>query len=732
MKHPSRHLYASTLFLSAALLFVVQPLAARMLLPTFGGSPAVWNTCMVFFQLMLLGGYVWAHLTDRFLGVRGQAMAHAVVVAAALFFLPFDIPLEGVQASEAPVRKLLWLLTVSLGVPFFCLSATAPMLQRWFSFTDDPTADDPYHLYAASNAGSLAILLAYPVAIEVFWGADMQALGWTVGFGVFVAAMVVCGKVMWSATDDADEEEATQPLVDTEDAPELAWSDRAKWTLYAFIPSSLMLGVTSYITTDIAAVPLIWIAPFVLYLLTFILAFAKVEPIPQKVYAWVAPPLLVPMVVFFNQPVTISAFAVIAVHLAVFFVLAMMFHGRLAQTAPSTDHLTEFYFWLSFGGALGGVFNALIAPMAFDLLLEYPIVLMLAALAIPKEPLEKIPLKVKPGLQIGAAGLVMAIIAGYLIDGREFDDIFLGILAGYGCVIVAVILAALKPRLFGIVYVIAGIIAIVHSTSGDEQLYVERSFFGSNVVVQRGELRIMYNGVTKHGAQLMTDGYRDMPITYYSDGSPMDQVFHATSDGDDPPPVGVIGLGAGTVAAYARDGQPVTFYEIDPVVVDIAEDYFTFMEDSAGEVSVEVGDGRILLSKAPEKHFGLLIVDAFSSDSIPIHLATKEAISMYVDRLRDDGILFFHISNKFVDLAPALANISEELGYVAYQNWHEATEDDFEHPDVSVATSVWVAIGRDKAALRPLTTRGDWNRLEPDDSKPTWTDNYSNIIELLK
>ncbi|MGM0556083.1 MAG: spermidine synthase [Myxococcota bacterium] len=731
MKYPSRHLYASTLFLSAALLFVVQPLAARMLLPTFGGSPAVWNTCMVFFQLMLLGGYVWAHLTDRWLGVRGQAVAHAVVVAAALFFLPFDIPLEGVQASEQPVRKLLWLLTISLGVPFFCLSATAPMLQRWFSFTDDPTADDPYHLYAASNAGSLAVLLAYPVAIEVLWGAQGQALGWTIGFGVFVAAITVCARVMWSATR-GDDDAKSRPQHEAGEATSLAWADRGRWTLYAFIPSSLMLGVTSYITTDIAAVPLIWIVPFVLYLLTFILAFAKVEPVPQKVFAWVAPPLLVPMVVFFNQPVTISAFAVISLHLGVFFVLAMLYHGRLAETAPSTEHLTEFYFWLSLGGALGGVFNALIAPLAFDLLLEYPLVLMLAALAIPREPLEKLPLKLKPGLQVGAAGLVMAAITGYLIDGREFDDLFFSVIVGYGAVIVAVVVAALKPRVFGVLYVIAGIIAIVNSQRGDAQIYVERSFFGSNAVVEKGDLRVMYNGVTKHGGQLMADGYQNTPITYYSAGSPMDQAFKATSDGASPPPVGVIGLGVGTIAAYARPEQPVTFYEIDPVVVDIAEEYFTYLKDSPGKVEVEVGDGRILVDRAPEGHFGLLIVDAFSSDSIPIHLATREAIAMYVDRLRDDGILLFHISNKFVDLAPALANITDELGYVAYQNWHEATEADFDHPDASVATSVWIAIAPDRDAATPLTRRGDWDRLEPDASKPTWTDNYSNIVELLK
>jgi hypothetical protein len=731
VKYPARHLYASTLFLSAALLFVVQPLAARMLLPTFGGSPAVWNTCMVFFQLMLLGGYVWAHVTDRWLGVRGQVVAHAVIVAAALFFLPFDIPLEGVQASEQPVRKLLWLLTLSLGVPFFCLSATAPMLQRWFSFTDDPTADDPYHLYAASNAGSLAVLLAYPVAIEVFLGAEGQALGWTIGFGVFVAAIVVCAKVMWSATRGA-ERATVQPEHEAAESSSLAWIDRGRWTLYAFIPSSLMLGVTSYITTDIAAVPLIWIAPFVLYLLTFILAFANIEPVPQKVFAWVAPPLLVPMVVFFNQPVTMSAFAIISLHLGVFFVLAMLYHGRLAETAPSTDHLTEFYFWLSLGGALGGVFNALIAPVTFDLLLEYPIVLMLAALAIPKGPLERLPLALKPAMQLAAAGLVMAVITGYLANGREFGDIFVGVMVGYGAVIAAVVISILKPRAYGVLYVIAGVIAIVSSQRGDEQIYVERSFFGSNAVVEKGELRVMYNGVTKHGGQLMAEGYRTTPMTYYSAGSPMDQAFKATSDEAEAPPVGVVGLGVGTIAAYARPDQPVTFYEIDPVVVDIAEDYFTYLKDSPGTVEVEVGDGRILLERAPENHFGLLIVDAFSSDSIPIHLATKEAISMYVDRLQDDGILLFHISNKFVDLAPALANIVDSLGYVAYENWHEATEDDFDHPDASVATSVWVAIARDGDAAAPLTRRGDWEKLEPDASKPTWTDNYSNIVELLK
>ncbi len=663
-----------------------------MLLPTFGGSPAVWNTCMVFFQIMLLGGYVWAHLTDRWLGVRGQAVAHAAVVAAALFYLPFDIPLEGVQASEQPVRKLLWLLTVSLGVPFFCLSATAPMLQRWFSFTDDPTADDPYHLYAASNAGSLAVLLAYPVAIEVFLGAEGQALGWTIGFGVFVAAITVCAKVMWSATT---QDERSQQAAESTDIEPVPWLQRGKWTLYAFIPSSLMLGVTSYITTDIAAVPLIWIAPFVLYLLTFILAFANFEWVPQKLFAWVAPPLLVPMIVFFNQPVSISAFAVIAIHLGVFFVLAMLYHGQLADTAPSTEHLTEFYFWLSLGGALGGIFNALVAPITFDLLLEYPIVLMVAALAIPKEPLEELPYKLAPALKLGAVGLVMAVIVGYLVDGGEFGDVFVGVMVGYVCVVLAVILSVKNTRAYGLLYLLAGVVAIVGSERGDEQLYVERSFFGSNAVVQQGDLRLMYNGVTKHGGQLTVDGYREVPLTYYSAGSPMDQVFEATSDGANPPPVGVIGLGVGTIAAYARPDQAVTFYEIDPVVVDIAEEYFTYLETSRGKVDIEVGDGRLLLDRAPENHFGVLIVDAFSSDSIPIHLATKEAIRMYVDRLRDDGILMFHISNKFVDLAPALTNITDDLGYVAYQNWHEADETEFDHPDASFSTSVWVAIARD-------------------------------------
>ena len=725
-----RTTFTAAIFTGALLLFLVQPMVGKMLLPKFGGTPAVWNTCMVFFQFMLLAGYVYAHLGDRWLGSRKQAVLHLLLLVVAAWFLPFELGSVDMQkAASRPAGTVLRMLTLSLGVPFFCLAATAPLLQKWFSETDDPRADDPYFLYAASNAGSLLALLAYPLLIEAWTTLDTQTHGWSVGFGVQIALIAICVTLLYAAGSPSDVAETKRRLpgggaVDA--------GDRLQWVLYAFIPSSLMLGVTTFLTTDIAAVPLLWVLPFVLYLGTYIVAFSDRMGVPQALLVRVAPLAFVPLLFFFagGHRVSNSAWLIAGVHLLGFGLVALIFHQALARRRPPTTHLTEFYFWVALGGMFGGLFNALLAPVIFNWPLEYPLVLAVAALALPVAPLESLRFDrdtlvrfVLPALA-GTAGFAWAL-------DSDFGGLFWAVIAVFGFFALIYMASHRYRRLFGFTFAIAVVGAMSLGVQTFDYRYMKRNFFGSNAVMDAGELRYLFNGAMIHGAQYLDEERADLPVPYYLAPGPIRDVFEVVHDRPVPQPVALIGLGTGSLATYGRDEQPMTFFEIDPDVVEIAREHFTFLGQSSADIDIVVGDGRLGLREQPSDKFGLVVVDAFSADAIPTHLATLEALMLYFDRMHDQGILLFHVSNKYVDLRPVLANIAAELDMVAYSAVHHPSRyDEFE--DVFAEKTVWVAIARNEEALGKLSDLGRWRKQKPEPDGPVWTDDYSNIVRVLR
>lgn len=734
-----RSVFTAGVFVSAFLLFLVQPMAGKMLLPHFGGIPAVWNTAMVFFQLSLLAGYLYVHIGGRLLSSRRHAILHGVLLLAALAFLPLQVTPETAAGTvEQPTLKVLGVLGRSLALPFICLSATAPLLQKWYSETDAPEAEDPYFLYAASNAGSLMALVAYPLLIEAWTSVETQSWGWSAGFLGAIGLIVACTVLLWRHGLPAGElaarqedEPAPEPIDAASGAPD--WGNRARWVLFAFIPSSLMLGVTTYLTSDIAAVPLLWVIPFIIYLGTYILAFSDRVSVPRGPLVRATPFLMIPLIFFMAQGfrVTGSAWLIGAVHLVAFAALAMVFHGEMARRRPAAAYLTEYYLWLSLGGALGGIFNALVAPVAFDWSLEYPLVLVLAAVALPPEPLEVLDFDRRTLLHYVLPAFLATTLFAWLLD-PSFGFLFVAVVGVFAFFASVYLVSHRYRRLFGLVFAIAVGGAVSMGMYSLEHRERERNFFGQNTVVDSDGVRYLINGTIIHGAQYLDEARRDVPIPYYVKPGPVADVFAEVNARTRTQPVGIIGLGTGGLATYARQGQPFTFYEIDPAVARIAREQFFYLEDSAGEVDIELGDGRLLLRQAPEDHFGLIIVDAFSGDAIPAHLATVEAVRLYFERLRPNGLLLMHISNKYLQLDPVLANIAQRLGLEA-RGITFMPEDVPSLKGVFAQGTMWVAMARREAQLGAIAgEESEWQKLKARPDLPTWTDDYTNVMRLLR
>ncbi len=686
-------LFALTLFIGSALIFVVEPMFAKMILPLLGGSPAVWNTCVVFFQAGLLAGYAYAHVLTTRLSVRQQAITHGVLVLLAAATLPVALrpgwtpPVEG-----TPVPWLLLILTLGLGAPFMVVSATAPLLQKWFAGTDLPSARDPYYLYSASNVGSILALLAYPFVIEPSWSLSQQSVTWSAGYAVFAALTITCavvaarrhvsGGFRLSASAEASagprrgamreggqaEETSDLPAEAGSHTTVVTWRVRAHWLALSIVPSSLLLGLTTYLSTDIAAVPLLWTVPLTLYLLSFVLAFAPVQVVPARLVDRTMP-LLVAVLVL-----SIAAGAggrilllLIPLHLVVFFVCALHLHTALAQRRPGTHHLTEFYLWLACGGVLGGLFNTFIAPLAFNGIVEYPAAIVAACL-VRSWPEGSTPRRVLRAdvvlpLALGAVTLGVA----YALRAQVLSAaVFTGLLT---LLTLACFSFSRRPVRFGLGVAVMLIAAQLYPRDGQTLLLAERTFFG--VLRVRADAstnrRVLMHGSTVHGEQSVDPARRHEPLSYYHRSGPMGQLMHALGDRLEGASIGVVGLGAGSLAAYASPGQQWTFYEIDPAVARLARagGAFTFLRDCGPSCDVVLGDARLSLARRQASGYSLLVLDAFSSDGIPVHLLTREALELYLARLAPDGILAFHISNRHLRLQPVLAAVAEEWGLSA-------------------------------------------------------------------
>ncbi len=725
--------YAITLLISSSLLFVVQPMVGKMVQPVLGGTPAVWNTAMVFFQALLLGGYLYAHLTTKWLGTRRQAVFHLVVLAIGLLFLPVGFEAPSDPASlESPAIWLLGTLLIGVGWPFFVVSTSAPLLQKWFSTIDHRDAADPYFLYAASNVGSVFALLAYPFLIEPRIGLHTQTVLWTVAYGILCASVAACAFILWKSPPPSDEPGPGEapPASKTP----LTWQRRGRWIIWAFIPSSMMLGVTTFITTDIAPMPLLWIPPLAVFLISFIIVFARRQFIPLNFWLILFPVFLVALATLYLTNSPGPLWFITLINFVGLFIFCMVFHGLLAADRPHTEFLTEFYLWMSFGGMLGGVFNALIAPLIFNQLLEYPTLLVVAALMFPVEAYRRKWVQRSLVLSL-AAGLVFCLFPALrTLDVSTIGFSFLlACLVGFALAIVfTLFLQRWIPR------VLAGLllaVTIYQAQPAAHHLHVERSFFGTHVVIHYGEANVhgLLHGNTVHGLQFRDEGLSHLPASYHHSRGPIGQVFQRLGTRTERHPVAVAGLGSGALAAYAVPDQEFDFYEIDPVVKEIAStpEYFTYLSDCRGECSVILGDARLQLEAAPDERYELIIMDAYSSTAVPVHLLTREAVETYLQKLRPDGILAFQISNRFLDLEPPLTQIAEELGLESRVQHHNIATADPRWAFLG-ESSDWVIMARDRQALGTLAYDDRWLDLEPLEGMRTWTDDYANVMRFYR
>jgi SAM-dependent methyltransferase len=712
-------LFAAASFVGASLVFLVQPMVAKMVLPVLGGSPAVWNTALVFFQAMLLAGYTYAHLSYRWLG-RRQPVLHLLVLLAPLAALPLALPDSTVPATGVSLW-LLGVLALAVGAPYFAVATAGPLLQRWFSATADPDADDPYFLYATGNAGSLAGLLSYPFLVEPLLPLASQAWVWAVGYGLFLVLAGGCAAVVLRTNPGTAEQRQHDP--GRYPVHVLTTGTRLRWVALAFLPSSLLLGVTTHLTTDVAAVPLLWVVPLSLYLVTFILAFARQGWRAASWFQRWLPVAVIPALaaasLYMHRPVL----PLVMVHLAALFAVGCACHSRLAGERPPVDRLTEFYLLISLGGVLGGMFNALLAPVLFDSHLEYPLVLVLV-LAVTRVPTtaRRRALGITAGLLPAmAAAMALAIgglwlaVGGTSSGGRALLAIVLLASAG------AAFIHALP---FARVALGVAAVGLALAPAFRPALHTERTFFGMHRVTAEGEWHLLTHGSTLHGAQDRSAHQALEPATYYHRAGPVGDIFAARAPTDR---LALVGLGTGALAAYLAPGQPATFFEIDRAVVRIARDpvLFSYLQLSPGNIHIVLGDGRRALAHEPPGRYDVIVLDAFSSDAIPVHLLTREAVQLYLGRLRPGGIVVFHISNRYLDLQPVLGGIARSLSLEV------RVRDDAGGGTRSHGASRWLVLAEDTSALGALASDDRWIQPRSRSGASVWTDDFSNILSVL-
>ncbi len=720
--------YGVAIFVSAALLFAVQPMFTKMVLPRFGGAPAVWSVAIVFFQAALLAGYAYAHLLTRYATVRMAVVLHVALMIGAIVTLPLSIAAGwGRPPAVGEAFWLIGLFAASIGLPFFALSANAPLLQAWFARTGHPSARDPYFLYAASNVGSFLALLSYPLLLEPFVRLNDQTRLWSAGFVVLIMLIAGCGALLWRSP--AKLPDATD--AGTADAAPPTWQNALTWVALAAVPSGLLVAVTAHISIDVAAVPLLWVLPLALYLLTFVIVFARRPVIPHWLVVDVQPLFIIGFIaiVIFEPVKTIVG--LIAVHLVVFFVCALMCHGELARRRPAARYLTGFYLWMSVGGMIGGIAAALIAPHTFTWVAEYPILIALAVLCRPGLALPRsLPLRYAlfGAIALGVLALVWWANATAVMTETTFQRIVFALL------LVSVLFWRAPLPFAAIVafVLIAG--HVVFEQSGSTAV---RSFFGIFKVVESsdGRFRVLQHGTTMHGAQRIRDD-NGLPVTgppepllYYFDGSSIAQAIDAVRARMAPAPLryAVVGLGTGTLACRAAPEDTVHYYEIDPAAIRIARDraLFSFLADCRPDVPIMLGDARLTLAEAPDGAYDLIIVDAFSSDAIPIHLLTREAMAIYLRKISPHGVVVLHISNRHLELASVVAGIAAANGLVTRVD-ESADLDEASDPYKFAGTVA--AVARTDEDFGALAHSNGWEIREPDPKQWVWTDDYSNII----
>ena len=718
-----RVLFVVTILLGSFLLFLVQPLIARLALPMLGGAPNVWNSAMLVYQALLLAGYAYAHLLSR-LAIRRQALVHLALMALGLLFLPIalaDVPHpSGFEVFWVPL-----LLLATIGPLFFIVAAQAPLIQRWYAA--DPDAGDPYWLYAASNIGSFAGLISYPLLLEPNLPLARQSAVWAIGYGALIVLMGLTAWSRWHAPAAAAERPG--------EAEPIGWRRIALWLALSAVPSGLMLSTTTHLTTDIVAMPLLWVVPLGLYLLSFVFAFNERSALGFAL-ARTAPTILLlagamAMVSRGADGVSVALAAVLML-----FVIATALHRRLYADRPSPARLTLFYLVMSFGGALGGLFAAIVAPLVFDWVWEHPLLVLAAGALLPQIPL--IPWMERFGLDARARLIARIALVAAAIALGLWMHAALGLAQDLTVHLLLLAIAVLGVLALGNRWAFLAILLVLMLARGGWDTLEdsadgtrERSYFGVYTVRQFADppARALLHGTTVHGRQFLDPARALAPTSYYGPTSGVGLALSAAADiyGPDAD-IGLIGLGTGTLACYREAGQDYTFYEIDPMILDYSQDrVFTFLGDCAPGADVRIGDARLSLEDEPAQQYDILAVDAFSSDAIPIHLLTREAMHAYGRALKPDGLMLVHISNRYLDLRPVIAAHALENGWIALMR------DDPGDPATGTSASFWVAISSDAVPMAKLLQsdpEADWIELG-DPRGPAWTDDFASILPLL-
>jgi SAM-dependent methyltransferase len=661
-------LYALTILVSAFLLFQVQPVIAKIILPWFGGSAAVWTTCLVFFQSVLLAGYAYADATMR-LGSRRQAFVHVALLAASLAFLPILASSSWKpQGDEQPIVRILLLLGATIGLPYFLLSTTTPLVQAWYWRRFSSAV--PYRLFALSNLASLLALLGFPLFFEPAF--DLRALGWGWSF-LYAGFVLLCGVLALGSANG----EARAPAAPRGAAPSLR--AQALWLALAAMGSVMLLAVTNHITQNIASVPFLWVLPLALYLLTFILAFDHPRWYARPVFI-AAMALAVPAMAYFVSSLNLAV--AVPVFLLGLFAACMFCHGELARAKPDPAQLTRFYVMISLGGALGAVLVAIVAPLTLHGYYELDLALVVLAVLFV--------LRLRGLLFWGGAAIALA----------------------------------------SAVFVVRGVYEYTRGVR-----VMERDFYGVVRTADQMEpvaYRAMYHGPIMHGGQLLDDAWRRMPADYFGPGSGYGRVFTSLREMHPGRPlsVGVIGLGAGVLAAWMKPNDRLVFYEISPRVADIARREFTFLADTAARTELVMGDGRLSLEREPPRGYDVLGIDAFSGDSVPMHLLTREAMALYVKHLKPDGVIVFQATNRYIDLLPVVKRVAAEFGFEAVNVPDDPDEDEGPQYWYSATDQVIVTRNRKLLAWPRLAEASEEIADRP--TLPTFTDAHHNLLRILK
>jgi hypothetical protein len=720
-------LLALTLFLSAFLLFWCEPMVGKMALPSVGGAAAVWSICIVFFQIVLLAAYLYAHLLGR-LHFRVQLIVHTAVLFTSFTFLPIRLILAGAHdAGEAP----LWLigrLLAGVGAPFFAVATTSPLLQKWFSTTSEKSAKDPYFLYASSNAGSLLALAVHPFVLEPLLGVTLQSRAWFFGYILLTVMIGLTAIVVWMRSD-ADSPTESESVAS---AKVPAMRLRFYWVAAAFLPSALMLAVTNHIATNLASAPFVWVVPLATYLFTFILAFAPWRRVSaERISSWI-PILLITILatatILASYTFSGSVWLSITMHVALLFWCAFLCHVAIAERRPSSAHLTEYYFWIALGGVLGGAFTALAAPALFRTVFEYPLLLAVVCFFrdVPRGAKRRDSRWAAPAI-LGVAALFGFVVLRQLESTRANNVLFLAVIM----LVIAIYELRDRAAVFALAWaafiLVAGFV-VVEYRGGRERLEIARNFFGVKEVLYDAQLqrRLLIHGDTMHGWENTAAQRSGEPGAYYHRSGPVGDVM-AMLAAKGSQRLGVIGLGAGSMAAYASPNRPMTFFEIDPEMETIAHRYFTFLDRCGGNCRVIIGDGRLEMERMPSGYFNYLMLDAFSSDAIPAHLLSREALQLYLSKIAPDGILMFHVSNRYLDVDSLVSALIDDGSLVGF-----VRRDINPVPDGSKSQSIHIVAARRIENLGALPSMPGWTRISHPESFRVWTDDYSNLLSIVK